>query len=273
MPETTMGDEATVLAARHPADALTGCRVESRGHDIATAVLALPEQAASLGHLGMLADVSTAQAMASAVPDGQGFVTLALHLHLVGTVSPGSYVRGIGERLSFDGTSGLSRALLTNPDGSIAAAATGRFMVVEVGTKNTGTVRRQPLADLEPPGDWDWALGIVSREHADGTAVLRAVPHPDVRNQAPMMHGGVHLRALELAMRAAIGEPGRQPVLADLDVAFHRPAPADGETAVLLRGAVERRSRRVITATGSLETTDGRLLSSGRATFLRPNEA
>lgn len=273
MPEPTMGDDVTVHAPRHPADALTGCRVESRGHDSATAVLALPEQTASLGHLGMVADICTAQAMAGAVPEGQGFVTLGLHLHLVGSVVPGSYVRGVGERLSFDGTSGLSRALLTNPDGSIAAAATGRFMVVEERTKTTGTIRRQPLADLKAPDDWDWALGIVSSEHSGGTAVLRAVPHSNVRNHAPMMHGGIHLRALELAIRAAIEEPGRQPVLTDLDVAFHRPVPADGETAVLLRGAVERSSRRVITATGSLETTDGRLLSSGHATFLRPNEA
>jgi acyl-coenzyme A thioesterase PaaI-like protein len=85
-----------------------------------------------------------------------------------------------------------------------------------------------------------------------------------------MMFGGLHVRALELTMRAAAGFiPGQQDYrLTDIDATFHRPVPIDGCTMIMMHGSVQRRGRRVVVVTGTLKTGDGRVLTSAQGTFL-----
>jgi acyl-coenzyme A thioesterase PaaI-like protein len=270
-PEILLEPGTAVFPPRHPAEQLTGCRIHTRTHGAATAVMVLPTRTIpSLGHLAVLADVATGQAVVGDLRAGQGIRTVGLHLHLAGALTAGAFVRAWGERVSFDGSNGLSRSSLYAPDGTVAAIATGRFMVVEDQHRSFDHPPTEPLEAITIPEEWDAALGIQAQQRFEDRALLTALPGEHARNRAPMMFGGLHVRALELAMRAAAGfTPGQEGCrLTDIDVTFHRPVPIDGRTLIMANGSVQRRGRRVVVVTGTLETGEGRVLTSAQGTFL-----
>lgn len=270
MPEITLEPNTQVFRARHPAEEITGCRVHSRSMEGATALMALPTGTApSLGHLGMLADIATGQALMGGIRAGQGIRTVGLHLHLAGTLKSGTFIRGWGEQVFFNGNNGLSRGTLYSPDGAISAIATGRFMVVE-DHHSPYDSRTEPLTTVVVPREWDTAFGIQTQHTSQGQAVLVVVPKERTRNRAPIMHGGLQVRALELAMRAAGGFAADtiSNRLSDIAVTFHRPVPIDGHTTILATGAVQPRGRRIVIVTGALESEDGRVLARAQGSFL-----
>lgn len=267
--------DTLVLSARHPADELSSCRLHSRSPEGATSLMILPgDMRPSLGHLGMLADISTAQAVAVGLQPGSGIRTLGLQLHLAQNLKPGELIHGSGEQLSFDDISGLSRSTMTADNGMASAIATGRFIVVQEQYAAPGSSTLEPLSTVPTPSCWDDAYGIQEREVSDGRALLTAVPDNIVRNHGPMMHGGMQVRALELAMSAAAGPPAGPPgfTLTDINITFHRPVPVDGDTPIFMRGEVQRRGRRTVIVTATLETPEGRLLSSSEGVYLAGND-
>lgn len=270
-PEILLEPGTPMFPPRHPAEQLTGCRIHSRTHGAATAVMVLPTRTLpSLGHLAVLADVATGQAVVGDLGAEQGIRTVGLHLHLAGTLEIGTFVRAWGERVSFDGSNGLSRSTLCASDGTVSAIATGRFMVVEDQYRPFDNPPKEPLEAITIPEEWDAALGIQAQQRSKDWALLTALPLEQARNRAPMMFGGLHVRALELTMRAAAGfiPAPKSYRLTDIDVTFHRPVPIDGRTMIMMHGSVQRRGRRVVVVTGTLQTGDGQVLTSAQGTFL-----
>lgn len=271
-PRFTLEPNTLLFPPRHGAEVLTAVRIHSREPGIATAVTRLPmAEHASLGQLGVLADVAAGQAVVDKVPEGHGIRTLGLHLHLAGNLVPGSTVRAWGQTLNYDQNTGLTSATMCDEDGCLVATTTGRFMVVPDQLRSTGDVATELLGDLAVPEPWDWALGIQDLARTDEGVAITGMPHESSRNRAPMMHGGLQVRALELALETAVApSPGEQGWrLADLDVFYHRPVPVDGHSTLVVRARVIRQGQRASVAAGTLETTEGRLLTGAQATFLR----
>lgn len=263
--------DTVVLGPRHPADELSSCRLVTRNSDGTTSLMVLPEVVdPSLGHLGMLADVSTAQALTRGLKPGTGIRTLSLQLHLAQSLTPGELVCGKGTQLSLDDIGGLSQSILTSVHGTPLVTATGRFVVVREPYSQPQAPIFEPLDDVPTPQSWDTFYGVYDKKNAENSCQLTAVPSISVRNHGPMMHGGMQVRALEIAMAeaAGVGEESSEFFLSDISVTYHRPVPVDGHSPIMLKGKVVRRGRRTLITSAAIETPEGRLLSSAEGIYL-----
>lgn len=265
-------DSTPLFPPRHAAEELTGTRLQRRTADGATAVTRLPSGAApTLGHLGVLADVAAGQCLSPALPPGQDVRTISLHLQLLRPMPEAALVLGDGRPRHLDADTGLATAEMTLIDGAAVALSTLRFMRVEATTHVPDPHGRSPLGELMVPPDWDESLGSTDSVDDDGTGVQILRPHERTRNTAGVLHGGLHVRVMELACRRAAQLPlaDGEFRLADIDVTYHRPLLVDGQSDHRLHGRLIRRGRRIIVAEAWLEDPRGRLLTQAHASFTR----
>lgn len=273
-------DDVALFPPRHAAEELTATRLQRRGVEGASAVTRLPSGVApTLGHLGVLADVAAGQSLSPALPPGQDVRTISMHLQLLHPLPEAALVFGEGRPRHLDADTGLATAEMTLADGTVVALSTVRFMRVEATTHVPDPERRFPLGGLAIQSDWDAALGLgdskqgatgaVGDPTAEDDGVLVVRPHERTRNAAGVLHGGLHVRVLELACRRTAGLPAQNGPfrLADLDVTYHRPLLVDGTTDHRLHGRLIRAGRRIIVAEARLEDPRGRLLTQAHASY------
>lgn len=264
-------DGTALFPQRHAAEQLTATRLQRRSVEGASAVTRLPSGVApTLGHLGVLADVAAGQSLSPALPPGQDVRTISMHMQLLRPLTEAALILGDGRPRHLDEMTGLATAELAQADGAVVALSTIRFMRVEAMTHVPDPHARFPLSELATPADWDPRLGIADPENEEkGAQLLR--PDAGTRNAAGVLHGGLHVRALELACRRAAqlpladGDFG----LADIDLTYHRPLPVDESTDHRLQGSLVRRGRRILVARAWLEDPRGRLLTEAQASFTR----
>lgn len=303
MPDLDSPEFATplVLPPRHPAEELTGCRLQAG--DAASPIVHMPlphEAAPSLSHLAVAVDIAAGQAAARCLPGPHTALrTLALNLQLGAALTPGTWVAAHGHVRAHQGQSILTSCEVFDADGALLGLGTGRFMIVDVPRQPAPTVAPAQLDASVIPPSWDAALGLgvpVLREAAgtQGSVTTQsAAPSPATDNAASMVHGGVQIRALELAMRSALSSnraaspnaaqgpdpaPGvdgassvrglaQGTVLSDVAVVFHRPVPIGSDAGVEARSSVRRRGRRVAVAEASLVGPDHKLLCTAEGIF------
>lgn len=267
----------TVFPARHAAEVTSGTRLLRRTSHEAVAATRLPEDTPpTLGHLGVLADVAAGQCLSPALPAGQDVRTIGLHLHLSAAPPVGGLVIGVGEPRMLSHGIGLATAQMHLADGTPIAISTLRFMVVEAATHvpDPDPSDLTQLDALRPPPDWDPALGLGNLRTLGDSADAVLIPKTGSRNAAGVLHGGLHVRALELAARAAAGLPRSDAApedfrLMDIDMTYHRPVHVEAATAWQVAAQTVRRGRRAIVATAEIASASGKPHTQAQALFLR----
>ena len=268
-----VGEEPGAHGPRHPAEALTGCRVVRRGSGWATATMPVPTLRAgeegTIGWMGALADVSAAQALVSHLPDGYGLRTANLRLdRLDGLPSAGSIATGHGESSGTVTRSGLSRSTLKDRDGRAFAICTGRFVAVPtvgVTTPPTGTDQHHAYRP-------DWlheAIGVRDARAEADKITLTIRPSSSVCNHLGIVHGGLHITLIDHVMCGVLSStrPGHYELL-DLSLVYHRPASLLAEPDLVLQAVIDRQGRRITTVTASITSRSGRILTTAHGTFM-----
>lgn len=279
---------------RHPAEELTGCRLQVADTDAPVVHMPLPHDVApSLSHLAVAIDIAAGQAAGSRlVSPHTALRTLALNLQLGAPLTPGTWISAQARIRAHQGQSILASCEFFDAEGALLALGTGRFMIVDVPRQQRSAV---PAAELDRsviPPSWDAALGLgdpvsqVGEHTQDSVSTRSAAPNAATDNAASMVHGGVQVRALELAMHSTLGlksgpglksaagggsaldagRPYPESVLSDVAVVFHRPVPI-GDTGVQARSTVRRRGRRVAVAEASFVGSDHKLLCTAEGIF------
>lgn len=266
-----------VRPPRHPAEELTGCRLAIGDAEPVGVHMPLPQDAAaSLSHLAVAIDVAAGQAAARQLPGPETALrTLSLNLQLGAPPAAGTWVSAHGRLRSQKGRSLLTSCEILDASGDLVALGTGRFIIVDVPRRGLPTPAPVPLDRSALPPAWDDALGLgdpqqQTEDPAQTPITVRsAAPSAATDNGAGMVHGGVQVRALELAMRSALeaGSPPRALSLSDVAVVFHRPVPLDSGAGVQTRSSVRRTGRRVSVAEASLMDADQRLLTTAEGIF------
>ncbi|GAA4669555.1 hypothetical protein GCM10023197_26040 [Gordonia humi] len=217
--------------------------------------------------LGVLADVSAAQAVGSMLPADTAIRTVGLRLDTIGDLpAVGVDVTAVGTSMAVDEHYGLGRATLIGPGGTAIAVCTARFAVVGVSVDEA----RSTIDGLTPPGrpiDIDDLFGSRVESISDGRAVMVAHPSKPVSNHVGIVHGGLHAVMADRVMREAL--PSSRMRMLDLTVGYQRPITvADDESgAVMLRADLERTGRRVTTVRARIESSSGRLLTNVFGTY------
>lgn len=273
-PEATI---PLVHPPRHPAEELTGCRLQAGDTGAPIVHMPLPHGVApSLSHLAVAVDIAAGQAASLRLPGPHTALrTLALNLQLGADLTPGTWVAAHGHIRAHQGQSILTSCEVFDAEGALLALGTGRFMIVDVPRQPPSTVPPAELDRSGIPTSWDAALGLGDPvpQEADDTPGLvttrSAAPSAATDNAASMVHGGVQVRALELAMQSALGldSPAQAEVLSDVAVVFHRPVPIRTGTGVEARSSVRRRGRRVAVTEASLVGADQKLLCTAEGIF------
>lgn len=303
----TVGEGSSVLRSRQPGDALTATRVlplpadapahgdapgqvrapaptheNAPGATIADAplpgiatfgALGRMPQAPTLGHLGVLADISVAQGIRDGLEAGQAMRTLSLHVELLERPRPGETLRGAGTLLSSHPAGIVARGVIVGEDGRQVAEALGRFMSVDgSGYTVDAETPTEPWGEVDSPRDWAWALpleGPIPDDDAD-TASFHLIPAPETGNSAQMMHGGVQLRLHELAGGRLLPTAEDTSPYLPVSVAttYHRPVPIAGQR-LDVEVEVVRRGRRVAVTRTRVHGPEGKLLSSAEIIWAR----
>lgn len=282
---------------RHPAEELTGARFQVTETEAAIVHMPLPREVApSLAHLAVAIDTAAGQAAGRRLtgPD-TALRTLSLNLQLAADLASGTWVAAHGSIRAQQGQSLLTSCEVFDDQGVLLALGTGRFMIVDVPRSRRPAVPPIALDRSVIPSSWDPALGLGDpAPEAGGTAqnmvtTRSAAPSPATDNAASMVHGGVQVRALELAMHSALEAAGADaeradspaeagsapglgrlavgPVLSDVAVVFHRPVPLGDDGGVQARSSVRRKGRRVTIAEASLVNRDHKLLCTAEGIF------
>lgn len=256
--------------ARHPAEALTGCRVIERSDGRARAIMPVPEfrsETATLGWMGTVADAAAAQAFATRVADGHGIRTMNLRLDRLGPLPPPqSMTTAEGFASGVDELTGLSRATLLDVEGRAFAECTARFAVVP---SQEATMPPQPHRPAIVHPTTPSELVGVQRVQFDSSRVdIIARPPLDVCNHFGIVHGGLHAGFVDFAMRKLLTtmSPSLYRML-DLSLVYHRPAMLEHDRGLRLTASIDRRGRRITTVDASILSSSGTPLTIARGTF------
>lgn len=259
-----------VYPPRHAAEELTGCRLQVEDSEQRVVWVPLP-QGASLAHLVVAIDTAAGQAAAQHLPSRDfALRTLALNAQLAGPLIPGSWYRVIGSVRSCGEQLILVTCEVYDAADTLCALGSVRFVVVSSPRKSGSALSPEMLDVSAVPASWDAALGLGAdvTDSLDGLQVRTAAPQASTDNGASMVHGGVQMRALELAMRSALGiGPTGQPMLSDVAMVFHRPVPLGAETGIELHSGVRRQGRRAAVAHAGYVGPGQRLLSTAEGIF------
>ena len=258
--------EGRVFLSRHPAERLTGARVRWRDEEGAQGVMPTPTGVAmSIGHYGMLADVTCAQSVVAGLPPERSIRTINLQVHMIRPVRPGTFLEAQGVRMLLDDSTALSQVEIHVEGGQLVAAATARFLVLHEHHDHAVLDAAEDQNALTPSDSWDHAFGIVP----EGPTSILATPTEETGNSVGTLHGGMHTRLLDLAVGHWLGEQELAHArLSDLSVSYHRAGPSDGQTQVRVRVEETRRGRRTASVRLFVEDTAGKLLSGAEGTIL-----
>lgn len=258
--------EGRVFVSRHPAERLTGARVRWRDEEGAQAVMPTPAGVpASIGHYGMLADVTCAQSVVAGLASRRSIRTINLQVHLIRPVRPATLLQAHGARLLLDERTALSQVEIHVEGRRLVAVATARFLVLDEPHDHAVLDEVEAQADLAPAENWDHALNVMM----DGPDTILATPTAETGNSVGTLHGGMHVRLLDLAVGHWLsGRSLPQARLTDLSVSYYRAGPTDGRTLVRARVEEIRRGRRTASLRLRIEDPAGRILSGAEGTLL-----
>ena len=258
--------EGRVFLSRHPAERLTGARVRWRDEEGSQAVMPTPTGVPmSIGHYGMLADVTCAQSVVAGLASERSIRTINLQVHMLRPVRPGTFLEAHGERMLLDDSSALSQVQIRMEGGQLVAVATARFLVLHEHHDHAVLEAAEDQNALTPADSWDHAFGVTP----DGPDGVIATPTAETGNSVGTLHGGMHTRLLDLAVGHWLsGQDLPQARLSDLSVSYHRAGPADGQTQVRARVEQTRRGRRTASLRLFVEDSAGKILSGAEGTIL-----
>lgn len=255
-----------VFVSRHPAERLTAVRVRWRDEEGAHAVMPTPAGVpTTIGHYGMLADVTCAQSVVAGLPPRRSIRTINLQVHLIRPVRPGTLLHAHGRRMLLDDSTALSQVQIQVEGGQPVAAATARFLVLDEPHDHAVLDEVENQDALVPAPTWDHALNVT----VDGPDTILARPTAATGNSVGTLHGGMHVRLLDLAVRHWLRDQTLPHArLTDLAVSYHRAGPTDGRTRVWARVEQIRRGRRTASLRLVVQDREGRILSGAEGTLL-----
>lgn len=268
--------------------------------DIALSQAALAGTDSGQGQLTVGLDLRLLSAVPHPGPDGDPEPEVATHAR-----REQHTVEARATRVGASATARVTQVVVT-VDGRPVAVGSGRIVTAHRGHRPLPQVHdTEPWTQVAATGELDAELALTLSSRTDGRAELTATASARLQNARPMLHGGVHLRLAELAMTAALSPdatgdlplavgaadglgavptatldrarrtpdptPGPR-LLADLNLEYLRPVPADGATAILVEADVVRRGRRLAVVDARLRGTDGTLLTRAHGTFLPPDD-
>ncbi|MDQ0616703.1 PaaI family thioesterase [Arthrobacter globiformis] len=258
-----------------PAEILSGSRLEAAGDEWSLGSMQLPSEAIpdeiSLGLFGVLADMTTGNALARSLPPLTSLRTVNLRMDVVGELAtPGEMVQARGEQLCLNEHSGVSQTTVRRPDGAALLVCTARFIVVPHQPLEPLLSGQQEAMQLRQSAVVSELLGVTAVAHRGEEVQTLITPSDRMANHHGVVHGGLHVGMADFALRrAAQGKAGALPVrLVDLALTYHRPIVISQERQLVIRSRVERRGQRVIIVSADIESTSGRLLTSSQGTAL-----
>lgn len=225
-----------------------GIRQTGHGADRISVEQWLPRGSAGelpVGWLGPLADFVTGRAVQSALVSDVGIRTLSLHMQIGARgLHGGRRVLASGEVIEIGSRSVLAGGRITDEMGSLVAQVTGRFVVVP-GVVHPSAAR----SELTVPESDSLAVQLGAEVVARGPGRSRLALRPALwmANPYGIVHGGIPVALVDLALTdAATAEAGPVRTLG-LDVTFHRPAPLK-DVPLEVEAVVERVGARVVVA-------------------------
>ena len=112
-------------------------------------------------------------------------------------------------------------------------------------------------------------LGMTLEHFDGGESTLQLLPRPEHRNSHGVVHGGVVMTLLDVALATAARsvDPGMGVVTIEMKTSFVRPAPADEAHALVGHGKLLHRTRSMAFVEGSVFGADGQLCAHATGTF------
>ena len=112
-------------------------------------------------------------------------------------------------------------------------------------------------------------LGMTLERFDGGEATLHLLPRPEHRNSHGVVHGGVVMTLLDVALATAARSvnPSMGVVTIEMKTSFVRPAPADEAHALVAHGKLLHRTRSLAFVEGSVLDAQGQLCAHATGTF------
>lgn len=280
MPEpATNRNDTLVHSPRQAAEELTGCRLQITTSQDTTVHIPLPREAPpSLSHLAVGIDMAAGQAATHQLTTiDTALRTVSLNAQLTGPLTSGKWFRAVSRTRAHKDHSIVCTCEVFDSTNNLVALGSCRFIVVNAVSGKNPTTPPETLDYTAIPPSWDSHLGLGKSSTRDtngnpeGIILRPAAPTAATANHTSIVHGGIQVRALELAMRSALKRPGNAlpSVLSDISVTFHRPVPTGKGTEVTAQSAVLRRGTRLSVAKASFTGPNETLMNTAEGIFIR----
>jgi uncharacterized protein (TIGR00369 family) len=207
---------------------------------------------APAGLLFLVADGTIGGAVFQVVRPGEVIVTTNLHLEILARPFDGHRaVTGIGGPAARYGSGASATGTMTDERGPVAAVS-GRFAVLDLGSRAAGSIEADVDDDAGPGGlshrpptpsgsGMDDTLGARILGIGDGTIRVAYMAAPWLANERDGLHGGCGAlmgeRAADALLRA-IAPPGASFHPVSISATYVRPIPADGSEVICTATAV-----------------------------------
>lgn len=281
-PASPVTDWMAIPGYRAPAEHLLGVSVPEADTEHARVIQTGVPRAFSLGWLGVLVDTAGGRWLPHRLGPGMRCPTVTMHLELVRPHVAGrdSVLVADGRPLSHGDGWALGEIVVMGAGLLPLAVGNTRFVLAESDPSAPDPPQLSGVVTGESgrADDLMTLLGVPEVEATGGRASLVFRPATVHTNPYGIVHGGLHVALVDLAMSSAIDTvidtamhdstpDGAGMELLGVDVAFHRPIPVDDPVSVT--ATVMHRGRTAALAEATVYAGNGKPLTTARGNFGR----